>query len=430
MEVHHLLRTYLIRYLHFILHVLNFYILLPDVKTCEISENEFENIINEYSEIKAISETENRPESSLKPGLLSKPPLPFCVEQKSIKTEVDNNSQQFNKTALKNTAEQEAFDEIIALKFQRWFPNTTINIPKGSNSGDEVDNLELLSYREHKFQTCEYRYEVSKKNNKTTYNRHNNQTGFKNNRLKTKKSGIKVKSKVFRRHSSTIDYTDETLSPSMSSSLDLENSDYDRTDPEFVMGYECKDTKLETAPSEPNKNEKPEVILGDTDPLQLLAEQDLRLMQAKKNAKSTNPQTNGTIGKYSSPKLKKESISSNPNDVKNNFSKTMNSLSSHASPYKKQKKISFSVDRRYNGGIKTKSIDLENSSSSTIDTIIEDKPDFEKREKYVEHSRDSRNDVLREMTTSPQQPAGSQIEDVLSWMGSYRPATPHSKLVK
>lgn len=425
--------NYLIRYLYFILKVLNFYLLFPDVKTCEISENEFENIINEYSEIKAISETENRPESSLKPGLLSKPPLPFCVEQKSIKTEVDNSSQQFNKTALKNTAEQEAFDEIIALKFQRWFPNTMTNIPKGSNSDDEIDNLELLSYREHKFQTCEYRYEVLTKNNKTAYNKaynkHNNQTGFKNNKLKTKKSGIKVKSKVFRRHSSTIDYTDETLSPSISNSLDL-NSDNDRTESEFVMGCECKDTKLETVPSEPNNNEKPEVILGDTDPLQLLAAQDLRMMQAKKNAKSTNPQTNGTIGKYSSSKLKKESISSKPKDVKNNFSKTKNSLSSHASPYKKQKKISFSVDRQYSGGIKTKSTDLENSSSSTIDTIIKDKPDFEKSEKYVEHPRDSRNDVLREMTTSPQQPAGSQIEDVLSWMGFYRSATPHSKLVK
>lgn len=355
------------------------------------------------------------------------------MEQKSTKSDAEsNNENQFNKISMKTLAEQEAFDEIIALKFQRWFPNTATDMPGGSSSEDDSNNLELLSYRERKFQTCEYRYEVLKKNNKSlTFDKFRNHTGFKNNKQKIKKFNGKVRSKVVR---SPISHADSD------GGLETTNDakDPDKNDNERInidLGRGCEFDEIEyTEHINPStklvdlKDERQtESVLGDTDPLQLLAEQDLRMLQAKQNS---NAQTD--VKKHAANKPVKEVVEQKQKTVKNSLIKSANSLSPRVSPNKKQKKISFLVDRRGSGELQRKKDDFENigSSAGNADSVFENNTDIEKDEKLAEHSRDGAYDKLREMTISPQQPAGSQIEDVLSWMGFHRPPTPRSKMVR
>ncbi|KAL6954073.1 hypothetical protein U1Q18_050848 [Sarracenia purpurea var. burkii] len=152
-------------------------------ETSTLSGNIYENILNRYSENKLVEQYAKRESvSNLKPGLSSKPPLPPFADIKmhANKSEPEPQPQPepepetVEQTVesdenLKTAAEREAFDEIIALKFQRWFPNTTglgHDHMEGSSSGDgEIDDVELVSYKERNYKTCEYRrYEVHRKN--------------------------------------------------------------------------------------------------------------------------------------------------------------------------------------------------------------------------------------------------------------------------
>ncbi len=142
-------------------------------ESCHLSNNIFENIINGYSEKKFFATQNGRPDTnesgSLKPGLSSKPPLPpFTGEQKincNSKEPDDEEHSRIKESDIKSMAEQEAFDEIIDLKFQQWFSDTSKGSRHQSRTKIGTDDLQMLSY-EQQFQSCEFRGEVLKKTKK------------------------------------------------------------------------------------------------------------------------------------------------------------------------------------------------------------------------------------------------------------------------
>lgn len=393
-------------------------------ETCLLSENVFENILNGYSESKRISEYQNA-ESNLKPGLSSKPPLPpFNAESKSnannkSESDMENLDERVVPVEnIKTAAEKEAFDEIIALKFQRWFPNTSSHLPEDFSSEGETNDVELLSYKERNYQTCEYRYEILKKNNTKKANEKRNAGVI----CKTKKSK-KIAPK-----------TGATTSPI--NSISSPRSTPPPNDTKIPSNnYRREITTVSNTHLPQGRNSVAEIeIKHDTveindKTINMMEEQDYRKISQKF---ATNPDRNDE--RYEQNSTLKE-IDSKPKQLKTSFLKKSNLQSPLTSPLKKQKKISFSVDKRNDVEdqkedfvepyFATKMSNSEKKISHTEKSYLSDE-NVEDNRKYCD--RNEGRSKIRDLAVSPQQPAGSQIEDVLSWMGAHR-TTGNSKMV-
>lgn len=424
-------------FLSYVLFENRFRFLVDMAETSTLSGNIYENILNRYSENKLVEQCAKRESvSNLKPGLSSKPPLPPFADIKmhANKSEPEPQPEPEPETVeqtveseenLKTAAEREAFDEIIALKFQRWFPNTTglghdhnHDHMEGSSSGDgEIDDVELVSYKERNYKTCEYRrYEVHRKN--TT--RKIAETG--NGDTNASKHGVKKrrppKGKVV---SSTIPSFDNDAAPH--------------------TGHR-KHSACETdaiATSQPLDNGNGD---GDCDNAsQINQQRDGRKLADKADELRKKKRDTTATATYSS------ALVPVPVPKASSFKKS-NFQSLYLSPSKKQKKISFFVDKANDEGtIRTDDPDEEDSGNGkgngndNNDDFVETYFAKKKSQLHVSSHkspvcgqsvvnnercscRDSLSDTPpknnRNTTISPQQPAGSQIEDVLSWMCTHR----------
>lgn len=371
-------------------------------ETCRLSENIYENIINGYSENKFLSNSmpnqTTKPNNNLIPGLSSKPPLPpFTAEPKhQTIEECSSEEKPKNKEAtnIKTIAEQEAFDEIIALKFQRWFPNTSSVIHEESSSGDD-NEMEMLSYKQRQqYQTCEYRCEIFKKNKKIlTFDDESNMKGVKSNRPKIK-------------------------TPKASKSQKCEEVP-EAKEPENDAQPNIDSTDMPISEVMPHK-------VDDLDALQALEERDMQILRERQNSKMEKLESEDKLRQRKSVEKPFELKNKNP---KTNLQKKTSSSSPINGPLKKQKKISFSMSRRGSAEIRPKK-SVEFPEPHRGDNWNEDfGKESSKSVEEMENETEQLTDALRQSANSPQLPAGSQIEDVLSWMGTHRSATPRSKMV-
>ncbi|XP_065213079.1 centrosomal protein of 131 kDa-like [Planococcus citri] len=356
-------------------------------ETCMLSENVYENILNGYSENKQIARYEKMESASdMKPGLSLKPPLPPpSTEAKFHANKIDPETEGFveSEENLKTATEKEAFDEIIALKFQRWFPNTinhthshshNSNHAEGSSSeADEIDDVELLSYKERNYKTREYRYEVHRKNSANKLPSNGASTG--------KNSAKKNQSKNKAAHQTSPSPIQVTTNNDSADSLPTGNVNSHRIEPSRDRDHQHDD------------NDK-----------QLCKETEYENMVKKKTS-----HTVATV--HSKPKL----VTPPPNT--SSFKKS-NLQSPCASPLKKQKKISFCMDT---------ATEVKNEKHDSNDNFVE--PYFAAKNLPLHNDEEcSRHQGTADMSknnrdstiASPQQPAGSQIEDVLSWMCTHR----------
>lgn len=345
-----------------------------------------------------------KPNNNLIPGLSSKPPLPpFTAEPKHQPTTIEecsNVEKPKNKDAtnIKTIAEQEAFDEIIALKFQRWFPNTSSVIHEESSSGDD-NEMEMLSYKQRQqYQTCEYRCEIFKKNKKIlTFDDESNTMGLKSNRSKIKTSKV-IKSQV------NCEEVPEANEP--------EEND---------VQQDISSTNITT--SEVNVSDK----VDDLDALQALEERDMQILRERQNSKMEKLELEDKLKQRKNVEKTFELKNRNP---KTSLQKKTSCSSPINGPLKKQKKSSFSMNRR--GSTETRSKkNVEFSESHGVDKNWNEEfgKEVSKSVEEMENETEHSTDALRKSANSPQLPAGSQIEDVLSWMGAHRSATPRSKVV-
>ncbi|XP_065223192.1 centrosomal protein of 131 kDa-like [Planococcus citri] len=352
-------------------------------ETCVLSENAYENILNGYSENKQIARYEKMESASnMKPGLSSKPPLPpLSTDTKCQVNKNDTETEGFveSEENLKTAAEKEAFDEIIALKFQRWFPNTishshshNSNHAEGSSSeADEIDDVELLSYKERNYKTCEYRYEVHRKNSAKKLPSNGASTA-KNSAKK-----IQSKNKVASQMSpAPIQVTTDDDSADSSSSANVNSH---RIEPSRDRDHQH------------DNNEE-------------------RLCKEMEDDNRVKKKTSHTVATVHS-KLK-----SAPPPNTSSFKKS-NLQSPCTSPLKKQKKISFCMDT---------ATEVKNEKQDNNDNFVE--PYFTAKNLPLHNDNkyshlgtaDSLKNHRDSTIASPQQPAGSQIEDVLSWMCTHR----------
>ncbi|XKL59306.1 hypothetical protein PGB90_000322 [Kerria lacca] len=401
-------------------------------ETRQLSENIFENIINGYSENifcyeKSTSENEMEKYNNLKPGLSSKPPLPPVIAETKSNSASNGNNNDLNKSKeiamnMKAIAEQEAFDEIIALKFQRWFPNTSITVSNESSSEDESNDLKLLSYKQQKFQTTEYRCEILESNKKVlTFDKRKNRVGFGNNRMKNKKLNGKLKKNMHLNQQSSTESVDirfegthsQIESKKASNETENETVKIESTD-KLNMAKDSKYDNIE----EFENNDR---ILGS------LKKQDLRILQKKQNFKiDKNQEDNNVNLKKTVNKLEKQETNELQSKYhKNTLQKKSNSFNATVSPSKKHKNISFLEDEKVKKKENILELYSENKYSSNYD--MENRNTTKIESSNIFENRKENPNIIRNNAESPQQLAGSQIEDVISWMGIHHSITPTNK---